>query len=100
MMLVIEGIMAMKLPEDPFLGNAIIELTDIISYPYPGASVVPYLCRATFDRRLLLGEGEEEITGPISALIKNGKASIARGFAKTFTGKDIETKKSFSLPGG
>ena len=40
--------------EHPLLGKGILELTDIISKPYPGASVVPSLCRATFDRRTLV----------------------------------------------
>ena len=40
----------------PVLGDGILELTDIKSAPYPGASVVPEYCRATYDRRLLVGE--------------------------------------------
>ena len=39
----------------PVLGEGILEVTDIISSPYPGASVIPEHCRATFDRRLLVG---------------------------------------------
>lgn len=35
------------------LGYGIMELTDIISSPFPGASVVPASCFATLDRRLL-----------------------------------------------
>jgi putative selenium metabolism hydrolase len=42
--------------EDPFLGPASLVLTDIISEPYPGHSVIPYRCHVTFDRRLLPGE--------------------------------------------
>ena len=34
-------------PEYPVLGRGILELTDIRSEPYPGASVVPAYCRAT-----------------------------------------------------
>lgn len=37
--------------EQPELGKGIMELTDIISAPYPGASVVPERCIATLDRR-------------------------------------------------
>ena len=97
MMRVIDGIRGMTLPSDPFMGRAIIELTDIISSPYPGASVVPYSCRATFDRRLLLGEGEDEVIGPINALFDGvkGEAKIARGSAVSYTGKNVEAKKLF-----
>ena len=44
--------------EHPLLGKGILELTDIISQPYPGGAVVASLCRATFDRRTLVGEDE------------------------------------------
>ena len=59
MMAVIEAIRGIKVNEHPILGKGILELTDIISSPYPGASVVPYICRATFDRRTLVGEDDE-----------------------------------------
>lgn len=46
MMAVIEEIRRIIPNEHPILGKGILELTDIISSPYPGASVVPALCRA------------------------------------------------------
>jgi acetylornithine deacetylase/succinyl-diaminopimelate desuccinylase-like protein len=46
--------------EQEGLGKGILELTDIISTPYPGASVVPERCTATLDRRLLVGGDETE----------------------------------------
>lgn len=95
MMKAVERIRALTLPEDPFLGKAIIELTDIISYPYPGASVVPYLCRATFDRRLVLGEDSAAVLDPINSVIEGGEARIARGSASTYTGKRIEAERFF-----
>lgn len=51
------------------LGVAIQELTDIISYPYPGASVVPQKCVATLDRRLLVGDTPERVLTPIQEII-------------------------------
>lgn len=39
------------------------------SAPYPGASVVPEYCRATYDRRLLVGETKESVLAPIVALM-------------------------------
>lgn len=92
---VIEQIRELELPEDQFLGKAVIELTDIISYPYPGASVIPYRCRATFDRRLVLGEDEEGIIEHMNSFIKDAKIAIAEGSSRTYTGKEIAAKKFF-----
>ena len=36
------------------LGYGILAITDIISSPYPGVSVIPDYAKATFDRRVLL----------------------------------------------
>ncbi len=45
-----------KIPRSVFLGEGSLVVTDIISSPYPGRSVVPSNCRLTFDRRVLLAE--------------------------------------------
>lgn len=97
MMPVIEKIRELKLPEDQFLGNAVIELTDIISTPYPGASVIPYRCRATFDRRLVLGENEQGVIEHMRSFINEGNTTIttAEGSSKTYTGKEIVARKFF-----
>lgn len=101
---VLKGIRAMELPSHPVLGDVITELTDIISSPYPGASVVPDLCRATFDRRLLVGETAEGVLGGINAVINRlpagdgaraVSAEIARAAAKCYTGAEIEGQRWF-----
>ena len=46
---VIEKIRELPVPESDFLGKGIMELTDIRSDPYPGASVVPEHCIATYE---------------------------------------------------
>ncbi len=69
MMPIIEGIKNVRLPKHKSLGEAVLELTDIISSPYPGASVVPDLCRVTYDRRLLAGETREEALESIRNVI-------------------------------
>src|SRR5687767_14917265 len=51
----------MELPEHPALGPAILVVTDVVSRPYPALSVLPDRCTATFDRRTLPGEGEDEV---------------------------------------
>ena len=64
----------LEVPSHPVLQKAVLELTDIKSFPYPGSSVVPSLCRATFDRRTLVGETKASILAPIEQLIAELKA--------------------------
>lgn len=89
-------------PTHPFLGKGIIELTDIISSPYPGSSVVPEKCKVTFDRRLLVGETEESVLGEIESVIARiaeddpelkAAVKLAVGEAKCYTGELIQAKR-------
>ncbi len=91
-------------PSNPRLNKGIMELTDILSSPYPGASVVPDLCTATYDRRLLPGETKEGVLRPvldaIAALEKEDPRFRARaGFASAqedcYTGSRIEGERFF-----
>ena len=91
-------------PEQPVLGKGILELTDIKSNPYPGASVVPEYCRATYDRRLLTGETKESVLAPIQSLLNQlmaedpqlkAKVSYATGSEKCYTGNDITGERFF-----
>lgn len=84
------------------LGEGILEPTDIISTPYPGASVVPERCRVTFDRRLLVGESEADILKQIRSIIDTevkrnpriqAEVSIAVGSEKCYTGETIEARR-------
>jgi putative selenium metabolism hydrolase len=86
-------------PEHPVLGKGILVLTDILSQPYPGLSVVPDGCVATFDRRTLPGETEEDILEPIRAAIgaalagseAKGDANIAEDDFETYTGSRVQS---------
>ncbi|MDN5318611.1 MAG: hypothetical protein PWR00_574 [Thermovirga sp.] len=82
----------------PVLGEGILEVTDIISYPYPGASVVPDCCRCTFDRRLLEGEDKDEVLKQVKDLLSvverddpqfRYKVSLAVGEDRCYTGEPI-----------
>lgn len=101
---IINKLQEIKYEEDKFLGKGILELTDIKSSPYPGASVVPSYCKATYDRRLLVGETKEGVLEPIIKLIDelknessniNYKVSYARGTEKCHTGEVIEGERFF-----
>lgn len=101
---VVQEIAKLVPPEQPVLGKGILELTDIKSSPYPGASVVPEYCRATYDRRLLTGETRESVLEPIQKLLEQlaeedpelkARVSYATGKEKCYTGNDIEGERFF-----
>lgn len=99
---VIEALRRLESPAHPVLGRGILELTDIRSSPYPGASVVPSRCRATYDRRLLVGETRESVLAPIHSVLEElGKsgvkanASYAQGEAPCYTGETIRGERFF-----
>jgi putative selenium metabolism hydrolase len=99
MMKVIEAVEGIKLGEHPLLGPAILALTDIISEPYPGYSVIPSRCKATYDRRLLPNETAEEVLSAVTSLpeLKDipFKAVIAQGEHMAYTGKTLTCTKFF-----
>lgn len=101
---VIDAIRTLEPPVHPVLGKGILELTDIKSFPYPGASVVPEYCRATYDRRLLVGETKESVLAPIQALLDQlmaadptlkAKVSYATGTEACYTGNQITGERFF-----
>jgi putative selenium metabolism hydrolase len=79
------------------IGGGILVLTDIISRPYPGLSVVPDYCVATFDRRTLPGETEEDVLGPVRRVIEyalsgseaEAKVTIAEDDFESYTGERV-----------
>ena len=94
----------LKAPIHEILGEGILELTDIKSSPYPGASVVPDYCRATYDRRLLVGETKESVLQPLLALIEDMKRKdaefeagvhFASDVQRCYTGEEIRGERFF-----
>lgn len=92
----------MTLGGDELLGPAIIEVTDIISTPYPGISVLPDRCQVTLDRRLLPGENEEGVLKEIAAALAQEQArdkdfrfevEIAQADFVTYTGFRLQARK-------
>ena len=101
---IIEEIRKLVPEEHPVLGKGILELTDIKSSPYPGASVVPEYCRCTYDRRLLVGETKESVLAPLQALLDRmmaedpqlkAKVSYAIGEEDCYTGAKIRGERFF-----
>lgn len=84
------------MPSDPLLGSALLEVTDIISRPYPGISVVPDRCRATFDRRLMVGETPESVIEHLDRGLAGSDGftiSIAEACFTTYTGAEVAVAK-------
>lgn len=99
MMRVIAAIEALPLPTHPLMGPAIFALTDIISDPYPGHSVIPSICKATYDRRLLPGEQAETL---LAAITNHPdiqdielRAEIGVGTYAAYTGAHLVAEKFF-----
>jgi putative selenium metabolism hydrolase len=99
MVKVIQSMGDIELPYNPLIGRAIMVLTDIISEPYPGHSVIPSRCRVTYDRRLLPGETVEEVTNAIRQATDNSDVNLniklAQGEHEAFTGKILRSEKFF-----
>ncbi len=94
---VAEALRALDPPSHPVLGKGILVLTDVLSTPYPANSVVPDLCVATYDRRMLPGETAESVLAPIRQIVERalapsgatGTVSIAEDDLETYTGARI-----------
>jgi len=96
----LDALEKIKLPNDPFIGEAILVATDIISDPYPSISLIPPQVRIRFDRRTLPGETEEIILDQIRNALKSVdenafSLSVTRDTVKAYTGKDIEAPRFF-----
>ena len=101
---VIEAIKTLKPTHHDRLGDGILELVDIKSSPFPGASVVPEKCVATYDRRLLVNETKESVLAPINELLEKlmkedselkVKAYYTKADEKCFTNEIIEGERFF-----
>ena len=87
-----------ELPSDPVVGSAQMVLTDIVSDPYPGHSVVPNRCRVSYDRRLMPGETPQSILAAFQQLNTKDiqyKASILAGEETSYTGQTLRGMKFF-----
>lgn len=101
---VTQALRALPTGTDPVLGDGAMVVTDIVSSPYPGASVVPVSCRATYDRRLVPGEDRASIVSAIEALAAPAAAahgaavdvSVAVDEFTTYTGVSVR-EENFAL---
>lgn len=101
---VIEAMNQLPMKKHPLLKQGLLVLTDIKSDPYPGSSCVPSHCRATYDRRTIVGETKESVLQPIedclTALAEKdskvkAKASYVKSSNPCYTGQVIQAEKFF-----
>ncbi|HQY92349.1 YgeY family selenium metabolism-linked hydrolase [Caldilinea sp.] len=99
MMRVIAAVEQITLSTDPIMGPAIFALTDIISAPHPGHSVIPNICKVTYDRRLLPDERRDDVLAAITSLSALAdiqlQAEIAVDAYTAFTGATLRSEKFF-----
>lgn len=99
MLPIVAAAAALPVRDDPLLGPAICALTDIISDPYPGYSVIPSRCRVTYDRRLLPGEMPGAVLAEFERLAAAGNPGaelhvrLAEGAHRTYTGQTLRGPK-------
>ncbi|GMK40841.1 peptidase [Paenibacillus sp. CCS19] len=95
---VITALTSMKPTEHAALGKGISVVTDIISSPYPGASVVPDRCEITIDRRLLVGENSAFVTDQYKRLLPEEgsyEVTIAKAELECYTGAVLGGERFF-----
>ena len=101
---VIDAVRRIVPGEHPVLGRGILELVDIKSEPYPGASVVPEFCSATYDRRLLVGETPESVLASVQSALadlvaKDDELQVNAHFTEAedvcYTGERIAAERFF-----
>lgn len=99
MMRVIQAVNDRPAPVDAVLGAGSIVLTDIISAPHPGYSVIPYRCDVTYDRRLLPADNRESLLEALNSLPGlddiQYTAALAPLEERTYTGKLLQGEKFF-----
>jgi acetylornithine deacetylase/succinyl-diaminopimelate desuccinylase-like protein len=97
----LDALEKIEFPKDPFIGDAILVATDIISDPYPSISLIPPQVTVRFDRRTIPGETEDSILNQILSELKSidehaFSLSVTRDTVQAYTGKVIEAPRIFA----
>ena len=97
----LDALEKIEFPKDPFIGEAILVATDIISDPYPSISIIPPQVTVRFDRRTIPGETEDSILNQILDSLKSiddqaFSLSVTRNKVQAYTGEVIEAPRIFA----
>ncbi|NMB14185.1 MAG: YgeY family selenium metabolism-linked hydrolase [Gallicola sp.] len=94
----------LKLTNHEILGEGILEITDIMSNPYPGDSMIPETCQITLDRRTLVGEKKKNVLKQVQDIVErlresdtqfDGKAYLVQGEGYCYTGKRFKSERFY-----
>jgi putative selenium metabolism hydrolase len=87
------GLIGLELPSDPLLGPGVMSLVEISSEPFPASSMVPFRCRARFDRRLVRSETRQGVLAELQAVVR-GQQGVSVRYHRTelvtYTGVRLE----------
>jgi acetylornithine deacetylase/succinyl-diaminopimelate desuccinylase-like protein len=75
------------------LGDGVMELVEIQSFPFPGKSIVPDGCGARFDRRLTRGETKESVLNSIRGALeglRDWSVEYTTAHVDCYTGQELE----------
>lgn len=78
--------------QDPILGAAVIEPLLVSSLPNPSTSTVPFECRISYDRRLLLGETPQSLLAEYRSLfpdLTGWQIEMHQASFQTYTGLEL-----------
>lgn len=88
-------IRALPARRDEILGAGVTELVEIVSEPFPGTSIVPWGCRARFDRRLVRGETAASVLDEVRRALGSGEAvrvALHRAPLACYTGASLDVE--------
>lgn len=98
MITAITRIRALPLRDDPVLGPAVMELTEIVSAPRPGSGMIPNRCTAIWDRRIVRGESADTVLGGLRdavADIPGVEVALETASMQSWTGSTLSLPASF-----
>lgn len=104
MRLLLDRVDQIPLKESNQLGRGVQVVTDILSSPYPGSSVVPDRCRATIDLRLLEIDNRQDVLAAYQKHIDglkgdhsgfDGAVYFASDKKKSYTGRIISSTRYY-----
>lgn len=91
-------IRAVPLGDDPMLGPALMELTEIVSAPRPGSGMIPNRCTSTWDRRVVRGETAETVLAGLRdavADVPGAEVAFESAALQSWTGSTLSLPASF-----
>ncbi len=90
MVAAIQRVRDLPLPGDPDLGPGVLELTELVSEPFPNQTTIPVGCRARWVGRMMPGETEAAVLGRLRDALPEVTVAIDRLCQVCYTGAILE----------